>query len=156
MDIGVRAWLWSLQRAGEAVPGFLANTALADGYKEYESILNDYYDEMTPITTIKPYMVGPGNRESNCDYGSYTDTTKYITYNVSICMPSETNFTGYVNRFRMPQMNLATLGTFGIPSIMAWRTIFSWTWKLTLVMATLAMMRSGQVKSTLQAPLIHS
>jgi hypothetical protein len=35
--------------------GFEPNTTIANGYTVYESILNGYYDEMTPITTTKPY-----------------------------------------------------------------------------------------------------
>jgi hypothetical protein len=34
----------------------------------YESLLNQYYDELAVITAHKPYMVGPGNHESNCMY----------------------------------------------------------------------------------------
>jgi acid phosphatase type 7 len=69
---------------------------LEEGYKAYESILDDFYDQMTPITTVKPYMVGPGNHEANCDNGG---TGPYTT---SICMPGQMNFTGYRNHFRMP------------------------------------------------------
>lgn len=50
----------------EEIQGFLPNTTIADGAKVYESLLNQYYDEMTPITSKKPYMVGPGNHEANC------------------------------------------------------------------------------------------
>lgn len=39
---------------------------IADGYKVYESLLNQYYDQMSVITSEKPYMVGPGNHEANC------------------------------------------------------------------------------------------
>lgn len=80
----------------------MPNTTIANGYIVYESILNDFYDEMTPITSYKPYMVGPGNHESNCDNGGTTDATRNITYTDSICMPDQPNFTGYRNHFRMP------------------------------------------------------
>ena len=50
----------------EEIQGFLPNTTIADGYKVYESLLNQYYDEMSAITSKKPYMVGPGNHEANC------------------------------------------------------------------------------------------
>lgn len=86
----------------EEIQGFLPNTTIADGYRVYESILNDFYDEMTSVSTNKPWMVGPGNHESNCDAGGTTDPTNHITYNVSICLPGQTNFTGYINHFRMP------------------------------------------------------
>jgi hypothetical protein len=51
----------------EEVQGFLPNTSVADGFHVYESLLNQFYDEMTPITSQKPYMVGPGNHDSNCE-----------------------------------------------------------------------------------------
>jgi 3',5'-cyclic AMP phosphodiesterase CpdA len=57
---------------------------------------------MTTVTTLKPYMVGPGNHESNCDNGGTTDTAKNITYTEKICIPGQLNFTGYRNHFRMP------------------------------------------------------
>ena len=47
--------------------GFLPNTSVADGFHVYESLLNQFYDEMTPITSQTPYMVGPGNHDSNCE-----------------------------------------------------------------------------------------
>jgi len=40
--------------------------------------------------------VGPGNHEANCDNGGTG------AYTASICMPGQTNFTGYRNHFRMP------------------------------------------------------
>lgn len=96
----------------EEIQGFLPNTTIADGYKVYESILNDFYDEMTAVTTSKPYMVGPGNHESNCDNGGTTDAAHNISYNVSICSPGQTNFTGYINHFRMPSKESNGTGNF--------------------------------------------
>ncbi|GIC84690.1 purple acid phosphatase family protein [Aspergillus udagawae] len=86
----------------EEIQGFLPNTTVADGTKVYESLLNQYYDELSVITAHKPYMVGPGNHEANCDNGGTTDSAHNITYNVGICMPGQTNFTGFRNHFRMP------------------------------------------------------
>lgn len=81
----------------EARTGYInATITLAEGYKAYESILDDFYDQMTPITTVKPYMVGPGNHEANCDNGGNGP------YTTSVCMPGQMNFTGYRNHFRMP------------------------------------------------------
>lgn len=34
------------------------------GYQAYEEILDDFYDQMTPITTQIPYMIGVGNHEA--------------------------------------------------------------------------------------------
>ena len=81
----------------EARSGYInATITLAEGYEAYESILDEFYDQMTPITTVKPYMVGPGNHEANCDNGG---TGSYTT---SVCMPGQMNFTGFRNHFRMP------------------------------------------------------
>ena len=96
----------------EEIQGFLPNTTIANGYIVYESILNDFYDEMTPVTAYKPYMVGPGNHEANCDNGGTTDAAKNITYTDSICMPGQTNFTGYRNHFRMPSAESGGTGNF--------------------------------------------
>lgn len=96
----------------EEIGGFLPNTTIADGYKVYEKILNEFYDEMTPITTKKPYMVGPGNHEANCDAGGTTDKSKNITYDGSICMPGQSNFTGFINHFRMPSAQSGGTGNF--------------------------------------------
>jgi 3',5'-cyclic AMP phosphodiesterase CpdA len=67
---------------------------------------------MTPVTSIKPYMVGPGNHEANCDNGGTSDKASNITYTDSICMPGQTNFTGYRNHFRMPSAESSGLGNF--------------------------------------------
>lgn len=50
----------------EEIQGFLPNTTIEDGAKVYESLLNQYYDEVSAISARKPYMVGPGNHEANC------------------------------------------------------------------------------------------
>lgn len=86
----------------EEIQGYLPNTTIADGYKVYELILNEFYEELQPITAKKPYMVGPGNHEADCDNGGVTDKANKITYTNSICMPGQTNFTGFKNHFRMP------------------------------------------------------
>jgi acid phosphatase type 7 len=52
----------------EEIQGYLPNTTIDDGYKVYETLLDEFYDEMMPITSHKPYMVGPGNHESNCRF----------------------------------------------------------------------------------------
>ncbi|KAF7713470.1 Uncharacterized protein PECH_001247 [Penicillium ucsense] len=86
----------------EEIQGFLPNTTIEGGAKVYEAILNDYYDQMMAVTTTKPYMVGPGNHEANCDNGGTTDKTRNITYTSDICVMGQTNFTGFKNHFRMP------------------------------------------------------
>lgn len=96
----------------EEIQGFLPNTTLAEGAQVYERILNDFYDEMSAITATKPYMVGPGNHEANCDNGGTTNPVTNENYTVSICMPGQTNFTGYRNHFRMPSTSSGGLGNF--------------------------------------------
>ncbi|KAJ6003977.1 hypothetical protein N7522_005622 [Penicillium canescens] len=96
----------------EEIQGFLPNTTIGDGAKVYESLLNQYYDEVSAISARKPYMVGPGNHEANCDNGGTTDKAHNITYDVSICMPGQTNFTGFRNHFRMPSAQSGGLENF--------------------------------------------
>lgn len=96
----------------EEIQNFLPNTSIAAGAEVYESILNAFYDEMSTVSAYKPYMVGPGNHEANCDNGGYTDDVHHIHYNVSICMPGQTNFTGYRNHFRMPSEESGGLENF--------------------------------------------
>lgn len=50
--------------------GYLPNTTNAEAAVVYEEILNAFYDEMEPISANKPYMVGPGNHDSNCVSGN--------------------------------------------------------------------------------------
>lgn len=77
-----------------------------------EHILNDFYDEMVIVTADRLYMVGPGNHEANCDNCGTTNKAENITYAVSICVPGQTNFTGYINHFRMPSSESDGLGNF--------------------------------------------
>lgn len=46
------------------------------------------------------------------DNGGTTDKTHNISYTVDICMPGQTNFTGYINHFRMPSPQSGGLGNF--------------------------------------------
>lgn len=96
----------------EEIQHFLPNTTIEEGYKVYETILNDFYDEMMSVTATRPYMVGPGNHEANCDNGGTTDKVNNITYTVDICMPGQTNFTGYKHHFRMPSGPSGGTGNF--------------------------------------------
>lgn len=86
----------------EEIQHYLSNTSISDGYKVYEQILNAYYEEMQVVTSMKPYMVGVGNHEADCDNGGVKDKENKIEYTNSICMEGQTNFTGYKNHFRMP------------------------------------------------------
>lgn len=86
----------------EEIQGYLPNTTIEEGAHVYETILESFFDELQPVTAYKPYMVGPGNHEANCDNGGTTDKRFNITYDVSICLPGQTNFTGFMNHWRMP------------------------------------------------------
>lgn len=57
-------------------------------------LLEEFYDQMQPITAVKPYMVTAGNHEANCDNGGTSDSRNNITYGLDICMPGQYNFTG--------------------------------------------------------------
>jgi len=50
--------------------------------------------------------------KANCDNGGTTDHTKNISYTVDICMPGQTNFTGFINHFRMPSPSSGGTGNF--------------------------------------------
>lgn len=96
----------------EEIQHYLPNTTIADGYKVYEQILNAFYDELQPVSANKPYMVGPGNHEADCDNGGTSDKANHIKYTNSICMPGQTNFTGFKNHFRMPSESSGGTGNF--------------------------------------------
>lgn len=61
---------------------------------------------MQHITSFKPYMVGPGNHESNCDNGGTSG------YTVQTCFEGQRNFTGIINHFRMPDSESGGVGPF--------------------------------------------
>lgn len=46
------------------------------------------------------------------DNGGTKDKAHNITYDVTICMPGQTNFTGYINHFRMPSPESKGTGNF--------------------------------------------
>lgn len=77
-----------------------------NGVQTYEALLNTYYQQMQEITAFKPYMVGPGNHESNCDNGGTGGFT------VDTCFEGQRNFTGLVNHFRMPDTESGGVGPF--------------------------------------------
>ncbi|KAK9235902.1 Metallo-dependent phosphatase-like protein [Lipomyces kononenkoae] len=93
----------------EYTDGYL-NVTLAESAQTYESLLNQYYDELQPVTARKPYMVVPGNHESNCDEGGFT--VGNTTYDLSLCVEGQRNFTDYRTRFRMPSDESGGVGNF--------------------------------------------
>ncbi|KAG8220622.1 Metallo-dependent phosphatase-like protein [Butyriboletus roseoflavus] len=90
----------------ESWEGYFGNNSLIPNttsvVEGYNVLLEQFYDQMTPLTSAKAYMIGVGNHEANCDNGGTKDSVHNITYTTSICVPGQTNFTGYVNHFRMP------------------------------------------------------
>jgi hypothetical protein len=82
----------------ESDNGYFGNSSIVVNQtsvaQDYETLLEEFYDELTPLTSIRPYMVGPGNHEANCDNGGTTDAINNITYTTSICTEGQTNFTG--------------------------------------------------------------
>lgn len=73
----------------ETTQGYL-NASATEGAEAYESILNIFYDQLTNITKKVPFMTAPGNHEANCVDDVYD------------CPIGQSNFTGYINHFRMP------------------------------------------------------
>ncbi|KAI9927601.1 hypothetical protein MW887_003221 [Aspergillus wentii] len=98
---------WLKEEAQDFLP---SNYTVADGQRLYETFLNEYFDEMTALTVDRPYMVGPGNHDSNCDNGGTTDHG--VSYNISICPIGQTNFTGFQNHYRMPSNESGGVGNF--------------------------------------------
>jgi hypothetical protein len=96
----------------EEIQNYLPTTTTAQGAVVYESILNSFFDEMIGITSQKAYMVNVGNHEANCDNGGTTNKTSGEKYTASICAVGQTNFTGYINHWRMPSGPSGGLGNF--------------------------------------------
>ncbi len=71
---------------------------IEDGPAVYERILNGFYDEMEPLSAFRPYMIGVGNHEADCDNGGTG------CYTGSICVPGQTNFTGKVALFKCTKL----------------------------------------------------
>jgi hypothetical protein len=70
--------------------------------ENYELLNEQFYDQLTQITAVRPYQVAVGNHESNCDNGGVSDKENNITYSAAICMPGQTNFTAYAEHWNMP------------------------------------------------------
>ncbi|KAK9465684.1 Metallo-dependent phosphatase-like protein [Lipomyces arxii] len=95
----------------EALNGYLnVSIDIDSSTATYNFLLNSYYDELQPVTALKPYMVLPGNHESNCDEGG--TTVGNTTYNISLCMEGQRNFTGFINHWRMPSDESGGVGNF--------------------------------------------
>ncbi|KAK4687786.1 acid phosphatase type 7, partial [Tremellales sp. Uapishka_1] len=90
----------------ESVGGFFGNGSIivnaSSVVEHYETLNEQFYDELTSLTANKAYMVAVGNHESNCDNGGITDAVNNITYTAKLCMPGQTNFTAYTEHWNMP------------------------------------------------------
>lgn len=86
----------------EQLHGYIESVPIDQGFKVYNAILNTFYDQLSTVSSYVPYMVGPGNHEANCNNGGTKDKKTGIKYTVDICIPGQTNFTGYRNHWRMP------------------------------------------------------
>ncbi|KAI1337957.1 Metallo-dependent phosphatase-like protein [Xylariaceae sp. FL0016] len=63
---------------------------LNDGTNAYEAILENFYNQLAPISARKVYMASPGNHEAAC---------QEIPYTASACPSGQKNFTDFMNRF---------------------------------------------------------
>jgi hypothetical protein len=64
----------------------------------FNTVLNAYYDEVEPVSSQKPYMVGPGNHDINCGLRK----ASILTETGQDCQVAHRSFSGYLSHFRMP------------------------------------------------------
>ncbi|KAL4923184.1 purple acid phosphatase family protein [Aspergillus undulatus] len=69
---------------------FLSLDNLLDGENAYQAILENFYDQLAPISGRKPYMASPGNHEAACGE---------IPYLTGLCPDGQKNFTDFMHRF---------------------------------------------------------
>lgn len=65
-------------------------TNYANGKDAYTAIIEDFYTQLEPVTSNKPYMVSPGNHEANC---------QEIPFTKVLCPEGQYNFSDFQNRF---------------------------------------------------------
>ncbi|SGY41473.1 BQ5605_C003g02516 [Microbotryum silenes-dioicae] len=86
-----------------ATEGYFDNTPFLPTTKMigvgHESLKEQFFDQMQPVTASRPWMVSLGNHEANCD-------------NDANCPVGQTNFTFYINQFRMPGPDSGGVGNF--------------------------------------------
>ncbi|CAG8901769.1 unnamed protein product [Penicillium egyptiacum] len=75
---------------------YLKFANLLDGKEAYESIIEQFYDQLAPIAGRKLYMASPGNHEADCSE---------IPYLNNLCPKGQNNFTEFMHRYEktMPQ-----------------------------------------------------
>lgn len=68
---------------------------LLDGANAYEAILENFYYQLAPVASNKPYMASPGNHEAACEE---------VDFVVDLCPLGQYNFTDFMVRFgNMPE-----------------------------------------------------
>lgn len=74
---------------------------LLDGKNAFQAILENFYDQLSPIAGRKPYMASPGNHEAAC---------QEIPHTTGLCPDGQKNFTDFLTRFggTMPMAFLST------------------------------------------------
>ncbi|KAJ5261117.1 hypothetical protein N7478_011712 [Penicillium angulare] len=75
---------------GYADDWYLKLQNLFDGTEAYQSILEQFYDQLAPIAGRKLYMASPGNHEADCSE---------IPYILELCPEGQKNFTDFLHRF---------------------------------------------------------
>lgn len=69
---------------------FLKGHNLLDGKDAYEAILENFYDQLSPISGQRHYMLSPGNHEAAC---------REVAYIPGTCPEGQFNFTDFNIRF---------------------------------------------------------
>ncbi|KAG5933388.1 hypothetical protein E4U53_001016 [Claviceps sorghi] len=61
-----------------------------DGKDAFQAILEQFYDQLSPISSRKPYMASPGNHEAAC---------QEVPFTWGLCPAGQKNFTDFMTRF---------------------------------------------------------
>ncbi|QUC20484.1 uncharacterized protein UV8b_04725 [Ustilaginoidea virens] len=75
---------------GYADDWILHDHNLFEGRKAYQAITEQFYDQLAPIASRKPYMASPGNHEATC---------QQIPGASFLCPAGQKNFTDFMTRF---------------------------------------------------------
>lgn len=63
---------------------------LFDGKNAFQAILEEFYGQLAPVSSRKPYIVSPGNHEASC---------QEIPHTSWLCPAGQKNFTDFMSRF---------------------------------------------------------
>ncbi|KAF2730564.1 Metallo-dependent phosphatase [Polyplosphaeria fusca] len=63
---------------------------ILDGKNAFQAILEQFYIQLAPIASRKPYMASPGNHEAAC---------QEVPLTTGLCPAGQKNFTDFMNRF---------------------------------------------------------